>query len=57
MGTRTFFGGIAFGAVSGGEIESVAFGVNILCRGAVTVAKGMRAATAEAVTGERVVEG
>lgn len=57
MGTRTFLGGIAFGAVSRREVESVAFAVNVLCRGGVTVAKGMRAAKAEAVTGERVVEG
>jgi len=57
MGTRTFFGGIALGAVAGGEIESVAFGVSALCLRGLTAAKGMRAAAAEAVTGERVVDG
>jgi len=57
MGTRTFFGGIASGAVAGGETESVAFGVSVLCRGGLTVAKGVRAATAEVVTGETVADG
>lgn len=55
MGTRTFFGGIALGAV-GREMESAGFGVSVLCRGGVTAAKGARAA-GEAVTGERAVGG
>lgn len=45
IGTRTFFGGIAFDAV-GGDTETAGFGVTGLCRRVVT-----------AVTGERVVGG